>query len=120
MSETVQLAIVSMVQSWGIAFIEQGPVWLAGLTSFIVGVGGWWISRKVTAQHKNIVQQVCEVKDVAVRSKEEAELQIKGAERKNVELGIQTERLRASENAALTASYKPESTDVFMARLEPK
>ena len=113
MSDAIALALIGMFREWGLAIIDKGPSILMAIGSVIVTIGGWWISRKVTAQHKDISNQVCNVREVAVRSKEEADLQAKGAERNA--WAEATVKIRAeSMPAALRPDFKPESTDVFM------
>lgn len=118
MSDTVAIALIGMFEKWGLAIIEHGPGIVMAIGSVIVTVGGWWISRKVSNQGRQIVQSVESVKAAAVTTADQAQLMAKGAERRGVEIGIQTERNRASDLQALRDNYRPESTDVFMARTE--
>ena len=120
MSDAVALALIAMVQSWGLAAINNGPAIFMAIGSVIVTVGGWWISRSVKKQGEAITQQVHSVQAAAITTAEQAALMAKGAEQRGVEIGIEAERLRASDFQRMKATFSPESTDVFMARTDDK
>lgn len=113
MSDTVTLALIDMLKSWGVAFFQNGPAWLGAIASAVVLVGGWWLSRVVADQRKALA----DIKESSLTSAEEAKLMVKGAERRGFEGGIATERNRASDLGRLPA-YQPEKTDAFMARTD--
>lgn len=86
MSEAVQLALIAMVHDWFSKLIDNaGPV-VAAVVAFATFVAQMWSrhqdkkERAAAASDRTaIVEQVCEVKVAAVRSKEELDLAATGA-----------------------------------------
>lgn len=123
MSDAVALALIGMFRSWGEMFVQNLAVIVPAVGTAIIGYMTWRNNQRSERRAQEMQCKVDEVKQVARISDEHATLIAKGAERKGVEIGvdigIKTERLRTSDLQALKASYKPESTDVFMSRTDP-
>ncbi len=119
MSEAVQLALIGMIQSWGNAFWQN----IAVIIPAVVGAVILWVQnrrndKRSEERANGISHQLGKVGEAAVTTAEQAALMAKGAEQRGVELGIEAERLRASDLQSLRTRFQPESTDVFMARTD--
>lgn len=119
MSEAVQLAFITMLQSWGDNFIKILPTLTTAAGTAIVLVGGWWIGRTVKKQGEVVVKRLGQVEAVAVTSAKDADERAAGAERNGVKMGIdigvEKERKRASDFGTLRSDFKPMDTNTFMA-----
>ncbi len=114
MSDAVVLALIAMFQSWGDKFIANLAIIVPAVGTAIIGYMTWRNNVKSVERAERLKAQIALVEAQACRTKEETALVAKGAERKGVEIGIQTERKRASDFGTLRQEFKPESTDVFM------
>jgi len=135
MSDTVALALIAMIQSWGDALASNLHLTLPAAGTALIAFMNWRYNKKAEeraealnlasdARAKVIAAKVAEVEAAAITSTRAAELMAKGAERRGVEIGIEAgveqERKRASDFSTLQSNFAPESTDVFMARTDPK
>ena len=135
MSDTVALALIAMIQSWGDALASNLHLTLPAAGTALIAFMNWRYNKKAEeraealnlasdARAKVIAAKVAEVEAAAITSTRAAELMAKGAERRGVEIGIEAgveqERKRASDFSTLQSNFSPESTDVFMVRTDPK
>lgn len=119
MSDAIVLALIAMIQSWGDKFIANLAVIAPAIGTAIIGWMTWRNNQKSVERAEAVKARIAEMEAIAARTKDEAALMAKGAERKGFEGGIQTERNRASDLGRLQADFKADSTDVFMARKDP-
>ena len=119
MSDAVALALIAMFQSWGDAFASNLHLTLPAAGTALIAWMTWRNNQKSEARAEILKTKVAEVEAAAITTAAQAELMVKGAERRGVEIGMKTERLRTSDLQALRDDYKPESTDVFMSRTDP-
>ena len=107
MSETVQLAVVSMLASWGTAFISRLDVIVGALGA--VGIA-WWVRRvehRAMERAERTQLQVQALADAAHRSRAEAEMLVTGAFREGHVAGAAEERRKSSGFGPLTPLRGP-------------
>lgn len=120
MSEAVALALIAMFHSWGDLMWQNLAAIIPAIGSALVAYMTWRNNVKSERRAQALRDEVDKVRKVASISSEQAELMAKGAERRGVEIGMQTERLRTSDLQALRAGFRPESTDAYMDRTDPE
>lgn len=118
MSDPIILALIDMVKSWGNALFANMAMIVPAIGTAVIGWMTWRNNQKSSERAEILKNQIALIEAQAKRTKEEAALMAKGAERLGFEGGIKTERNRASDLGRLQASYNPEKTDAFMARTD--
>jgi len=119
MSDTVILALIAMLQSWGNSFWDNIAVIIPAIAAAIMLWRQNERNERKSAERADALN--CKIESVeaaAVTTAEQAALMAKGAERQGVEIGIKTERLRASDFQRMKPTFTPENTDVFIVRTD--
>jgi len=120
MSDAVALALIAMFQSWGDALASNLHLTLPAAGTALIAWMTWRNNQKSEGRSRTLREEVESVKASAITTAAQAALMAKGAEQRGVEIGIEAERLRASDFQRMKATFSPESTDVFMARTDDK
>jgi HAMP domain-containing protein len=115
MSDPVVLALIDMIKSWGNVLFANLAVIVPAIGTAIIGWMTWRNNQRSNERAEILKDHIALIEAQAKRTKEEAALMAKGAERKGFEGGIRTERNRASDLGALQASFRPNDTNTFMA-----
>lgn len=116
MSDPIAIALIDMFKSWGNVLFANLAVIVPAVGAFIIGRMTWNNNQKSIERAEILRNQIALIEAQAKRTKEEAALMAKGAERLGFEGGIKTERNRASDLGRM--QFNPEKTDAFMARTD--
>ena len=119
MSETVQLALIAMMQSAINSLFANLSGIVTAAAAGIIAFLTWRNNVKMAARAEEIKAGLAAVKSAAVLSSEQAEDIATGRERKGYVSGIEKERNRSSRPAPLTSDFQPQQTDAWIAGKPP-